>query len=170
MTREHKDDDVQHMIDNIRLLRNNKGDFEYYKSLLTDDVINRCNSRWLIAICDTYADCGTGIEQSTACLIVGIFNMLRIEYTVQLCRSPNIRKHPKMLENSHACYDGLHCIQNVKWEDTLCNYSKRLRCVLNRTPKLKYIFKKLDERNHAFNNLLTAFRQMTKMEVFTLDE
>jgi len=164
----HENGIVQHMIDNIKLLRNNKGDFEYFKTLLTSEVINLCNTRWLLSICDTYADYGTDVEQSTACMIVGIYNMIRIEYTIQLCRNNGLQRPIALLCKSHDCYDGMHCIQNVKWEDTLRNYSKRLRKVLERTPTLKYIFKKLDDRNHAFNNLLTSFRQMTDMEVFIL--
>jgi hypothetical protein len=165
---DHENGVVQHMIDNIKLLRNNKGDFEYFKTLLKSEVINLCNTRWLISICDTYADHGTNLEQSTACIIIGIYNLIRIEYTVKLCTSRRLLKNPSILSKSHDCYDGMHCIQNVKWEDTLRNYSKRLRKVLERTPTLEYIFKKLDDRNHAFNNLLTSFRQMTNMEVFIL--
>ena len=144
------------IVKEIRLLRNGRGSFDVFKTLMPG-AIEHCNTRWLISCVDTYFDHGTDVEQSNAGMIISIMNMLRLAGTV--------RCDPAVLKRGRPLFDGVMCIQNVAHEDTFANYRVRLERCLQRTPELHDLYLRIRNNILKSENIITKYMTMTGMEI-----
>ena len=82
-----------------------------------DDICEQLDSRWLISICDTYADYGDAIHKCNATLISLLCNYERIVQTTSFASKPNKKK--KITNNNNWLWDDNQLIAiNGKAEKT----------------------------------------------------
>ena len=119
-------------------------------------VLSSFSSRWLISICDTYADHAEDVQSRNAFLISILFNMIRVSDT--LYESNDIR--PDRLAAIRAgqlpLFDGLEILHLDK-QDTCLNLAKRLTRSLQGDEVLYAIYIELLSRLRSHDNLLTRF-------------
>lgn len=124
-----------------------------------DEVCKNFNTRWLISVCDTYADYGNELEKRNAMFIVLIANLEKIwatnllMYDVKL----NTSKLSQLKKNKVIpLWDGMFSF-NINHGDMTNNMIKRLNSLLVQTPVLEKIYntvlKRMKENDTTFANL-----------------
>ena len=166
MIQEEGTKEIISIVQEIRLLRNNKGSFDQFKKLMTFDTLNKCNVRWLTSCVDTFFDYGTLIEQSNAGIIISLINMIKVSGTVQYCSNPIIKKN---LNDAHLIFDSVNTLQTLPNENTCKNYSKRIIKCLKRTPKLFDLFLRIHNKILQGKNIVTDYMSLTNLKVFYVD-
>lgn len=138
------------LIVHCRVETDREQEFKDLKQLVEenfDQILKEVNSRWLLSIVDTYADCGTNQEISNATLISYIVGSTRVMQSyVQLCDEPE-EFDPDYLKDlrQSPLWDGFLTF-NFLYDDTMRNAFRRIHASLRSTPLLHAIFLELLQR------------------------
>ena len=141
---------------NRRDVDNNWHSFRALMELNVQSVVTSFSSRWLVSVCDTYADHAEAERSSNALLISLLFNMIRVSDT--LYESSDIRgdRISAIKKKQLPLFDGFETLHLDK-QDTFLNLAKRLTRALKHDALLYSIFTELLERAKRNDNLLTRF-------------
>jgi len=153
--------------------RRNVGDnwraFEALMDANREDVIANFSSRWLISVCDTYADHAAPITARNALLVSLMFNMMRISDS--LYEESDIR--PERVEQIRQgwppFYDGLHAL-HLDRQDTCLNAAKRLARALGEDAFLQAIYLELLRRAKANDNMISRFMRRSAKPAWVFPE
>ena len=119
--------------------------------------------RWLVSICDTFADHGTEIERRNALLISMFVNMLRLAETHRFVSGPMQSARLELARGDPIeLYEGV-CTFSIDRQDVYLNLSKRMARALASTPFLESVWSTILERLHACPNAMTAMRDLSKL-------
>lgn len=123
-----------------------------------DLVLTQLNSRWLISICDSYADFGDSVEARNALLISTFLNWERLAATYIHWSEPDRTtlsvNRPVALVNE-PLWDGLLTI-NLRCGDTTNNMLIRYAKLLESTPYLLRIWRTLLQRIRNNDSVMEA--------------
>jgi len=117
-------------------VKNNFSALESLWEMFDDFLINSLNTRWLIAIADTYADCSKNpIEKACALAATALVNTVKLCETERLItdgegvNSENIKKYD-LQQNRYPLWDGTSAFA-AGTDDTLRNFRWRLDTFLS---------------------------------------
>lgn len=129
-----------------------------------EEIADTFSARWIVSICDTYADHGTPIERRNGLLISLLVNMLRLADTQRLLRGPvdPARLPALMAEDRPLLFSELRSL-HLGQEDTLLNMAKRLDAQLVETPVLHRLYRAILASIHAHENAVSEFRDLCGM-------
>lgn len=129
-----------------------------------DEIATSFSARWIVSICDTYADHGSPVERGNALLISVLVNMIRLADSGRLLRGPvqPARLTPLMGDDRPLLFSGLRSL-HLGQEDTLLNMAKRLDQQLTETPQLHRLYRAILASIHASENAVTEFRDLCAM-------
>lgn len=146
----------------IAELRNRRDPEKNWNAFRTLIELNRnavtasFSSRWLVSVCDTYADYAEPKRSRNALLISLLFNMIRVSDS--LYESKDIRgdRIDAIKNDQLPLFDGFVTLHLDK-QDTFLNLAKRLTKALSDDKLLYGIFVELLERAKRNDNLLSRF-------------
>jgi len=121
------------------------------------------SSRWLISVCDTFADYGTPVERRNALLLSMFVNMIRVADTYRYLLDPavNRARQTELSTGQVSLYDGLVTL-HLDRQDTCLNLSKRLVRVLEETPFFLSAYHILVKRMMQADSLLLRFASLSE--------
>jgi hypothetical protein len=127
------------------------------------EILATFNIRWLVSICDTYADHGTEIERRNALLISMFVNMLRLAETYKLASGPlEEARLNKTRDQLVPLYEGVSTFA-IDRQDVYLNLSKRMARLLPDTPFLDAIWRVILKRLHSGNNVISQLRDLSRV-------
>ncbi|ARP97998.1 class I SAM-dependent methyltransferase [Pseudorhodoplanes sinuspersici] len=147
------------LIAELRNRREPEKNWNAFRTLIElncDTVTTTFSSRWLVSICDTYADYAEPKRSRNALLISLLFNMIRVSDS--LYESKDIRgdRIDAIKNDQLPLFDGFVTLHLDK-QDTFLNLAKRLTKALSDDKLLYGIFVELLERAKRNDNLLSRF-------------
>ncbi|MDO6536041.1 hypothetical protein [Alteromonas stellipolaris] len=165
------------VIDLIKKLRNSvdvSSNFSAFDDLVKSNiqfVVGNFNTKWLVSICDTYADFGNSEEKRNALYITWFVATLRLADTVMLMHNSQLDtvQVTKLKTSRVPLYDGLKTL-HLDRQDTLLNLSKRTHRNMQTTPFLLDIFVAVTKRMKSSNHILLSFMEVTKRPSFVFPE
>ena len=121
-------------------------------------VLNQLNSRWLVSICDSYADFGKPIEARNALLISTFLNWERLAASYIHWSDPS--RKTRRIDNpvdpkNQPLWDGLVTVQLTRG-DTINNLLIRYAKLLEKTPHLLKIWRALLDRLQNNDSVMSA--------------
>jgi len=153
------------LIADLRNRRNPETTFSTFQTLMdahADDLLASVSLRWLVSMCDTYADYGTPIERRNALLVSLFVNLIRVSDTLR--KAERREEIPAMIEvlktTQLPLYDGLKTLSLAK-QDTCLNLAKRLIRVLQETPFFLAVYQKAVRESLAHDSLLGTFARLS---------
>lgn len=160
-------DQIVFLIKELRNSRDVQTNWLTMKELVESNVetiTKDFSSRWLVSICDTYADYGTDIERRNAFMVSLFVNMIRMADTVEyLNKGRKSNRRIKQLKNEQIpLYDGLMTL-HLDRQDTCLNLSKRMIALLKETPLFLTVYKSIVMRALNSKNLLSEFASLSEM-------
>jgi hypothetical protein len=143
--------EVKNLISELR--KGNDVDVHWpsFKKLVEDNLALLCtelDTRWLVSICDTYADFGDGITSRNALLVVQMVNFEKLWATNLLMYDVtlNERKLARLKKNKVIpLWDGMYSF-NINHGDMTWNLFSRMENLLGETPVIHAIYMTLTER------------------------
>lgn len=164
-------DYLRELIIELRNRRDIEENFSLFRSIIKERgffILETWNLRWLISICDTYADYGTPIERRNALLVSFFVNLFRIADTYLITQNCTNDKElieilsqqqiPISLLKNEA--NGLMTL-NLAKQDTCLNLAKRLDVVLEETPFFHAVYRKAVELFLKESPLLSGFTELS---------
>lgn len=123
-----------------------------------DSVVGQLDARWLVSICDSYADHGDPVAARNALLISTFVTWERLAATHARWADPKRTtsrvEHP-IPEHNAPLWDGLVTVHLARG-DTTCNLLARYARLLAATPHLLQIWRDLLRRIRTFDSILGA--------------
>jgi hypothetical protein len=162
-------DPEERVADLIRELRNGR-EVERHWPLLrqlvesdTAGVASRLSTRWLVSVCDTYADFAEPPRSCHALLISTFVNMLRLAETCRFTR-PVIDEDRWSQARGRILplYDGLTTFA-IDRQDSYLNLSRRIRRQLEGDPLMKPFWLEILRRLHSGDNVITEFARDSRV-------
>jgi len=148
----------------VYLRRNLKPD-ESWKMLrdLLENNLDLClknfNTRWLISICDTYADYGTPQERANAMLISTVVNMVKLIETIRLVgKNPELDWQKVGRQKSRRLWNGVTTFNIVRGDMTR-NLFSRINACFTETPVLEEIWFAVYKRLQTHDNILKQIHE-----------
>jgi hypothetical protein len=129
-----------------------------------EEIATSFSARWIVSICDTYADHGSPIERRNGLLISVLVNMIRLADSSRLMRGPvqPERLLPLKGDDRPLLFSELRSL-HLGEEDTLLNMAKRLDQQLSDTPHLHRLYRAILFAIHTSENSVTEFRDLCAM-------
>lgn len=137
----------------IRLRRGKAEDWLMFKSIFEKNIselLTVINSRWLLSIIDTYADCGNDLESGNALAVSNIFTLEKIYATDQIIFNKTLKSNQRRMDQL-PLWDGLLTLR-LNLDDMPRNFLLRNLKILTRTPVLKKVFIELFKRAYKNQN------------------
>lgn len=162
------DEQKEEVIGLIRKLRNsidpeiNFARFDQIIKNQTTDVISSYNTKWLVSICDTYADYGTDIERRNALYVTWLVAMSRLADSLMAVHDIDLNSlQLQHLQSKRVqLYDGIKSL-HFNRQDTLLNLAKRTKKNMSETPALLSIYKEVNSRMKVNSFTLSKFIELT---------
>ena len=166
-------DEVHPLIVNLRRNIEPKETWRVFSSLIEgniDRVCSELNTRWLVSICDTYADYGEEVEARNAMFVSLIVNLEKTSQSYVRWRIPHRRKlkvpwwcRPRRVR----LWDGMRSF-DLSIGDVTNNFFRRLNVLMEPTPHIRRIFETILERMKQQETILGTLNQYHG-HVFELD-
>lgn len=153
---------VIHLIADLRKGRDVDVNWIKFRRLVESEskvILSTFSSRWLVSICDTYADHAQSPVRRRNALAISLFmNMIRMSDT--LFEDQDVR--PQRVDSVRAqqlpLFDGLQTL-HLDRQDTCLNLAKRLTRSLSEDEFLYELYLELIRRTKASDNLITRFQK-----------
>jgi len=173
--------EVEAMIKKLRRRKDGSNTWELFQSIVENNIDEICrsfNTRWLISICDTYADFGDPISRRNALLVVQTANFEKLWATYLLMYDMKL-SHQKVdaLKKNKIIplWDGMYSF-NINHGDMTNNFFRRVEAAMKETPVIKKIWDtvllRLDQEGTTLGNLNEYHRRLfdpnRKMSVFRI--
>lgn len=164
-------DYLRELIIELRNRRDIEENFSLFRSLVEERyflILKEWNLRWLISICDTYADYGTPVERRNALLVSLFVNLFRIADTYLITQ--NYTDDHEMIEILSQQQIPLSLLKNkengvmtlsLAKQDTCLNLAKRLDAMLEETPFFHAVYRKAVELFLKESPLLSGFAELS---------
>lgn len=175
---EHNDSEllveIVSLIKELRNKRNIVANWQRFLYLVTSNdevIINTFNIKWLISICDTYADYGSELERRNALFLSLFVGMVRLSDTISTVHTKTLDDDMVELLRSKRVplYSGLKTM-NIDKQDTCLNLSKRLQNVLQETPFFLSVFYHILKEMKVNGSLINMFLELTARPSFFFPE
>lgn len=129
------------------------------------DEVLKINTRWLISICDTIADCDKNpTQRSNAAMISCFTNMVKLWTSSEMMRKagkPDNEIYSQMISNPIPLWDGMTSFTPHQLKgDMTWNLFKRMNHVLGESPFLKKLFKTVITRIVASDNAMSDLHKI----------
>lgn len=140
-------------------------EFNGYINTNINSICKSLNTRWLISICDTYADYGSPIEARNALIVSVLVNMEKLGQTQRLLQKDSTIDTGKMkyYKNSKPIYlwDGMTSF-NINNGDLTKNLFRRMDSLIKYSPEIYMIFKTLIHRLAKEDTILSSLNKIHK--------
>ena len=165
---------IQYLIVQLRNARDVKTNFQAFQTFIAQyqrDILETTDLRWLVSICDTYADHGTPVERRNALLVSLFANLIRLSDTIikTLEQTPNETMIAMMKSCQLPLFDGLLTLHLDK-QDTCLNLAKRLTRLLSETPFFLAVYQKVIQASLDNDSLLGKFARLSARPEFVFPE
>ena len=161
---------IKPLIVELRNRRNTVDNWSTFKKqvhLNKKEIISEFSCRWLISICDTYADYGNPVQSRNAFIISMFVNMIRVAdtYRFTMTGEHDADKLNLMKSKQIELYDGLMSL-HIDRQDTCLNLSKRSLRLLKVTPLLFEIYIEIVNRLKTERTLIADFASLSSRPSF----
>jgi len=150
------------LIGHLRNRRDIESNWLAFRNLVEGElerVLSTFSSRWLVSICDTYADhAKSEVRRRNALAISLLINMIRLADTLYEDRDVRSERVDAIRQRQLDLYDGLQTL-HLDRQDTCLNLAKRLSRSLKEDHVLHEIYLELIRRAKRSDNLLTRFQR-----------
>jgi hypothetical protein len=149
-------------IRNSRNLETNLAQFFGLMSERQSEILASFDIRWLVSICDTYADHGSEVERRNALLVSMFVNLLRLAETHRFLSGPIDSARLEVARGDPIeLYEGVSTF-SIDRQDVYLNLSKRMARVMPSTPFLYAIWKKIVQRLHSCPNAISVLSSLSQ--------
>lgn len=153
---------IKPLIKELRNKRNVNENWDDLKKLILkfeDHILSHFSLRWLVSICDTYADYGTPVERRNAYLISLLVIMARLSDSYRH-RIGVYFSEQKLDTTKFHLYEGLYSF-NPEHEDTCLNMCKRMTRLLEETPFFLKMYQETLRRMLKHKTLLSDYASLS---------
>ena len=136
---------------------------EYIESNI-QDVCKTLDTRWLVSVCDTYADHGDEITRRNAMLVVQLVNFEKLwaTYLLQYDLAENPEKLAMLKKNKVIpLWDGMYSF-NINHGDMTNNLFNRQAELMKATPVIEAIYREVLKRIEANGTVLSNLNEYHK--------
>jgi hypothetical protein len=153
--------------------RNNIDVEEVHKLFLESVQVNmsailKLDTRWLISVLDTYADCGSDLERSNATMVSLMFNQIKILDTyLNNVADPTIIDKKLRKNKSNRLWDGMVEF-NIHRGDMVENLISRIDNNLKTTPHIHAIWRELMVRMEKGKNGFSKLKKIHERGMYKL--
>ncbi|AXK79673.1 hypothetical protein DW352_03550 [Pseudolabrys taiwanensis] len=150
---------IKVLIANLRNRREAEENWKSFEVIVQANlswIVDDFSSRWLVSICDTYADYGSQTSRRNALLISLFINMMRLSDSLYEDKDIRLERIQQIKTGWPPFYSEMHAL-HIDQQDTLLNLMKRLTRALQDDDVLHPIFLALLRRAKANDNLLQRF-------------
>lgn len=132
------------------------------------DTVLTMNTRWLISVCDTYADCGNETERSNATMVSLMFNQIKLfdtylslvnDHRIDSNKIPNYRTRPQ--------WGGMWGF-NINQGDMVENLMNRVNTNLSSTPVIHKIWLRIMDAVADSNNSFAVLKKIHSRGLYQL--
>ena len=132
------------------------------------DTVLTMNTRWLISVCDTYADCGNETERSNATMVSLMFNQIKlfdtylslvVDHRIDGKKIPNYRTKPQ--------WGGMWGF-NINQGDMVENLINRVNTNLSSTPVIHKIWLRIMDGVADSNNSFAMLKKIHSRGLYQL--
>lgn len=132
------------------------------------DTVLTMNTRWLISVCDTYADCGNETERSNATMVSLMFNQIKlfdtylslvVDHRIDGNKIPNYRTKPQ--------WGGMWGF-NINQGDMVENLMNRVNTNLSSTPVIHKIWLRIMDGVADSNNSFAMLKKIHSRGLYKL--
>lgn len=163
---------AQALIAELRNRRDPEVNWRAFRALIEDNravILETFDSRWLISVCDTYADYAEPVCSRNALLISQLIGLVRVSDSLFEDRDIREERAQQIKSGWPPTYDGLNAL-HLDRQDTLLNLAKRLTRALQTDPLMHAIYLELLRRMKANDNLITRFARRSARPEWVLPE
>lgn len=154
---------IKHRI--IRLRRRTDDDWTAFRNEVEsnlDTILNHFDTRWLISVCDTYADHGDPVERRNAMLISLMVTWEKLSLSHRLAQGDlrNPDADPAALHamlEPQPLWDGMTCMVTSELANVLPNMFTRLTGLVSETPVIGRILRTVFDRMRAHDHSTLTF-------------
>jgi hypothetical protein len=160
------------LIAELRNRRNPEQNWNAFKELIEgnrDKVLKTFSSRWLVSICDTYADYADATQRRNALLISLFVNMVRLSDSLFEDCDVRDQRVQAIKAGWPPFYDELHAM-NLDKQDTCLNLAKRLIRSFLDDQLMGDIYRELLRRMKMNDNLVTRFSRRSSRPEWVFPE
>jgi SAM-dependent methyltransferase len=157
----------------IRLRRRTHDDWPQFREEVTEHLpflLAHFNTRWLVSICDTFADHGTPIERRNAMFVSLLVAWEKLVQTRRLAdASPEwiASGAPSFMREPQLLWDGVTSMVTTPRADMLRNLFSRLGVMLGPTPHLLQMMETVVERMRACrSSTIAALDRVHERDLF----
>jgi len=163
---------AQHLIAELRNRRGVEENWTGFRDLIERNlrrVVDTFSSRWLISVCDTYADYGGPVQSRNALLISLLVSMGRLSDSLYEDRDIRPERVDQLSNGWPPQYDGLQSM-HLHRQDTLLNLAKRLTRSLMGDPVMHSIYLTILRRAKKNDTLISRFAKRSTKPDWVLPE
>jgi len=167
MNSQSKTEELKQLISSLRKGRNTEVYWPSFQQLVKDNLELFCaelDTRWLISVCDTYADFSDGITRRNALLVVQVVNFEKLWATNLLMYdvAENKNKLAELKRNKVIpLWDGMYSF-NINHGDMTWNLFSRMEKLLIETPVIHTIYLTIIERLKQHDTVLANINKYHK--------
>jgi hypothetical protein len=164
---ENLQSEIQELIINLRKGKEKEKNWNQFTELIEkklDEVCKALDTRWLVSICDTYADYGDPVTRRNAILVVQTANFEKLwaTYLLMYDLKLNEEKTEKLKKNKIIpLWDGMYSF-NINHGDMTNNFFARVNEVMAETPVIDAIYKTVIQRIKENDTVLANLNKYHK--------
>lgn len=164
---ENLQSEIQGLIINLRKGKEKERNWSQFTELIENNLVEICqvlDTRWLISICDTYADYGDPVARRNAMLVVQTANFEKLWATHLLMYDLklNEEKTEQLKKNKIIpLWDGMYSF-NINHGDMMNNFFARVDELMMDTPVINEIYKTVVQRIKENDTVLANLNKYHK--------
>ena len=158
---------IQDLIISLRKGKDNENNWKQFTGLVEgnlDEICKSMDTRWLVSICDTYADYGDPVTRRNALLVVQTANFEKLWATNLLMYDVKINEEKvKELRKNKVIpiWDGMYSF-NINHGDMTNNFFARVDEQISETPVIYAIYKTVIQRIKENDSVLANLNKYHK--------
>ena len=164
---ENLQSEIQKLIINLRKGKEKEKNWSRFRELVENNLNEVCkifDTRWLVSICDTYADFGDPVTRRNAMLVVQTANFEKLWATQLLMYDIklNEEKIDKLRKNKIIpLWDGMYSF-NINHGDMTNNFFARVNDLMLETPVIEAIYQTVIQRIKENDTVLANLNKYHK--------
>jgi len=164
---ENLQSEIQELIINLRKGKEKEKNWIQFTELIENNLKEVCrviDTRWLVSICDTYADYGDPVARRNAMLVVQTANFEKLwaTYLLMYDLKLNEEKTEQLKKNKIIpLWDGMYSF-NINHGDMTNNFFARVDDLMMDTPVINAIFKTVVQRIKENDTVLANLNKYHK--------
>jgi len=165
---------IKYLVSELRNGRNSEVNYSEFDKLVKGNlktILIESDLKWLVSICDTYADYGNSEEKRNALYVSYLSAMTRLADTFIQAHELSVREETlsTLKHRRNMLYDGSKTL-NIDRQDTFLNLSKRTYKNMEKTPHIYEVYLEVCRRLKRNSSIWNFFINNSARSVYFLPE